>query len=148
MQDTTPTAAEEIQQVLDGLDQALAAGDVDRALELFQDNCYWRDFVAFTWNLITLEGKGLPFGHEGPSLLRAGTWNLTTRAGDLDISITPDGTQGFADLVRDAIQVEAFGVVIPIASLADVIRSKQAANRPKDQRVLPTLREILGRRPI
>ena len=33
-----------------------------------------------------------------------------------------------------------------IASLADIIRSKQAANRPKDQRVLPTLREILARR--
>lgn len=91
--------------------------------------------------------EGLPFGHDGSSLLRAGTWNLTTRAGDLDISITPDGTQGYADLVRDAIQVPAFGVVVPIASLADVIRSKQAANRPKDQRVLPTLREILGRRP-
>jgi hypothetical protein len=29
---------------------------------------------------------------------------------------------------------------------ARVIRSKQAANRPKDQRVLPTLREILSNR--
>jgi hypothetical protein len=35
-------------------------------------------------------------------------------------------------------------VTVRIASLADVIRSKQAANRPKDQRVLPTLREILA----
>jgi len=38
------------------------------------------------------------------------------------------------------------GVEIRIASLADIIRSKQAANRPKDQRVLPTLREILASR--
>lgn len=37
-------------------------------------------------------------------------------------------------------------MVVRIASLADVIRSKQAANRPKDQRVLPTLRELLARR--
>jgi hypothetical protein len=27
-----------------------------------------------------------------------------------------------------------------------VVRNKQAANRPKDQRVLPTLREILASR--
>ena len=32
------------------------------------------------------------------------------------------------------------------ASLGDVIRSKQAANRPKDQRVLPTLRELLAKK--
>jgi hypothetical protein len=38
------------------------------------------------------------------------------------------------------------GVPVRVASLADVIRSKQAANRPRDQRVLPTLREILSRR--
>jgi hypothetical protein len=41
--------------------------------------------------------------------------------------------------------VELFGVSVPVASLADVVRSKQAANRPKDQRVLPTLRKILAR---
>lgn len=90
--------------------------------------------------------EGVPFAHDGASLARGGIWNLTTRAGDLDISVVPAGTQGYPDLVRDAVEVEAFGLVIPISSLADVIRSKQAANRPKDQRVLPTLREILGRR--
>ncbi|WP_286141418.1 hypothetical protein [Mycobacterium sp. GA-1199] len=37
-------------------------------------------------------------------------------------------------------------MTVEIASLADVIRSKQAANRPKDHRVLPTLRELLARR--
>jgi hypothetical protein len=35
---------------------------------------------------------------------------------------------------------------VRISSLADVIRSKQAANRPKDQRVLPTLRRLLSQR--
>ncbi|WP_263987711.1 hypothetical protein [Mycolicibacterium novocastrense] len=37
-------------------------------------------------------------------------------------------------------------MTVEIASLADVIRAEQAANRPKDQRVLPTLREPLARR--
>ncbi|MFP5313006.1 MAG: NAD(P)-binding domain-containing protein, partial [Actinomycetes bacterium] len=51
----SPTAA--AQAWLAALDDALQRRDVDAALELFEDDCYWRDFVAFTWNLKTLEGK-------------------------------------------------------------------------------------------
>jgi hypothetical protein len=47
------------------------------------------------------------------------------------------------DLIRSAATTDLLGVAV--ASLADVIRSKQAANRPKDQRVLPTPRELLSR---
>ncbi len=36
---------------------ALAARDLDAAMGLFQDDCYWRDLVTFTWNIKTLEGK-------------------------------------------------------------------------------------------
>ena len=36
---------------------ALEARDVSAALELFDDDCYWRDLVSFTWNIVTLEGK-------------------------------------------------------------------------------------------
>ncbi len=88
----------------------------------------------------------LPFSHTGASLADAQAWNLRTPFGDLDISFVPDGTQGYPDLVRDAADEKINGVEVRIASLADVIRSKQAANRPKDQRVLPTLREILASR--
>ena len=90
--------------------------------------------------------EGLPFDHDAESLAAAGVWNLTTRYGDLDISFVPDGTTGFGDLANDASDIAAFGLTIPVASLADVIRSKQAANRPQDQRVLPVLREILAGR--
>jgi hypothetical protein len=84
--------------------------------------------------------------HDAESLATAGVWNLRTTYGDLDISMIPNGTQGYPDLVRDASEVAILEVVVPVASLADVIRSKQAANRPKDQRVLPVLREILASR--
>lgn len=83
---------------------------------------------------------------DAESLAAAGVRNLETSHGDLDISMVPHGTDGYADLVREAEQLEILGVVVPVASLADVIRSKQAANRPKDQRVLPTLRRILAAR--
>jgi hypothetical protein len=89
---------------------------------------------------------GLPFSHDAESLSAVGVWNLVTTHGDLDLSFVPNGTAGYADLMGGASEVEVFGVVVPVASLADIIRSKQAANRPKDQRVLPVLREILASR--
>jgi predicted nucleotidyltransferase len=67
-----------------------------------------------------------------------------TDHGDLDISFVPNGTHGYADLVRDATEMEIDGVRVSVASLADIIRSKQAANRDKDLRVLPVLRRILA----
>ncbi|GGI86490.1 NAD(P)/FAD-dependent oxidoreductase [Pseudarthrobacter scleromae] len=51
----SPKAA--AQAWLKSLDEALQRRDVEAALELFGDDSYWRDFVAFTWNLKTLEGK-------------------------------------------------------------------------------------------
>ena len=51
------TAEGRVNRVLTNLGGALAAHDLDRAIGLFQDDCYWRDLVAFTWNIKTLEGK-------------------------------------------------------------------------------------------
>ncbi len=55
MLDTTPTA--KLARLLDAFDAALAAGDIGRAVDQFEDDCYWRDLVALTWNIKTLEGK-------------------------------------------------------------------------------------------
>jgi putative flavoprotein involved in K+ transport len=55
MLDTTSDI--EITNVLGALDKALSSGDVAAAVNLFQDDCYWRDLVTFTWNIKTLEGK-------------------------------------------------------------------------------------------
>jgi hypothetical protein len=91
---------------------------------------------------------GLSFDHDGTSLADNGVWSLTTHFGDLDISFKPSGTEGFADLSRGASSVNVFGVTLRIASLEDIVRSKQAADRPKDQLTLPTLREILANRDL
>ena len=88
----------------------------------------------------------LPFAHDATSLARATVWNLTTRFGDLDISCTPSGTTGYADLHRDAERADVLGVDVEIAALADIIRSKEAAGRPKDLLTLPTLRRLLEER--
>jgi putative flavoprotein involved in K+ transport len=55
MLDKAPNA--QVNSVLSRLDEALAAGDIDAAVALFQDDCYWRDLVTFTWNIRTMEGK-------------------------------------------------------------------------------------------
>ena len=86
----------------------------------------------------------LPFGHDATSLAAAVFWNLTTKHGDLDLSFQPSGTQGYADLRRDAIAVTLRGTPVLLASLADIVRSKEAAGRDKDRRALPILRELVA----
>ena len=72
--------------------------------------------------------------------------NMTTEAGDLDVTFRPSGTSGFSDLRRDAVEIEAADRLhIFVASLEDVIRSKQAAGREKDRLALPRLRRLLDR---
>ena len=71
------------------------------------------------------------------------TWAFTTRCGFLDICLRPDGTGGFADLRRDAsLERLTDSLTVVVASLADVIRSKEAAGRDRDRRVLPALRLV------
>ncbi|MFI0474012.1 NAD(P)/FAD-dependent oxidoreductase [Halomonas sp. HMF6819] len=46
-----------VKRWLSDLDSALQKRDIAQVLDLFDDECYWRDFIAFTWNLKTCEGK-------------------------------------------------------------------------------------------
>ncbi|WP_316395171.1 NAD(P)/FAD-dependent oxidoreductase [Bradyrhizobium sp. 33ap4] len=46
-----------ITALLDEFNVALSSGDIERAIALFQTDCYWRDLVTFTWNIKTMEGK-------------------------------------------------------------------------------------------
>src|SRR5258705_3581158 len=48
-----------VSDLLNALDKALSAGEVDRAVDLFQADCYWRDLVTFHWNIKTMEAKEL-----------------------------------------------------------------------------------------
>ncbi len=71
---------------LTAFDRALAAGDIEAAVELFADESYWRDLVTFTWNIATVEG------HDGVrDLLRSclastgpGNWRLDGEATETD----------------------------------------------------------------
>jgi len=87
---------------------------------------------------------GVAFPRDAIFLSSIELLNLVTSAGDLDISFTPAGTEGYADLAIRAAVVEVYGISVRVAALEDVIRSKEAANRPKDHRTLPTLKQLLN----
>lgn len=86
--------------------------------------------------------EGLAFDRSAAALSRATTWNLVTSAGRLDIVFLPAGTKGYADLAEDAERFEAFGVRFLAASLDDIIRSKEATGRAKDEDDVVILRAL------
>ena len=55
MLEKTPTT--KVQAFLDKFGKALEQGHIGDVGNMFQDDCYWRDLVTFTWNIKTLEGR-------------------------------------------------------------------------------------------
>ena len=51
------TASERATHWLNDFEAALKSDNTDLVIALFNDDCYWRDLVSFTWNLKTMEGK-------------------------------------------------------------------------------------------
>ena len=125
----------------------LPTDDIDIVPETSAEN-YSRLSAALTELEARVRAEGidpLTFSHDADSLAAVRIWNLTTKYGNLDITVQPSGTQGYADLQREATAAELDGVRIQLASLNDIVRSKEAAGRDKDRRALPVLRELLAR---
>jgi hypothetical protein len=88
-------------------------------------------------------GRTHPFPIEPAYLGDSDSWTLATTAGELDILFRPSGTNGFDDLRRDGLEITLRGTPVLLASLRDIIRMKEASNRPKDQAQSPALRRTL-----
>jgi hypothetical protein len=78
-----------------------------------------------------------------------GSTQWETDAGDVDILISATGPDEtiivYSDIERREEYVELDdGQRVPVASLDDVIRMKEAANRYKDHLALPELRRLRG----
>ncbi len=50
------TARSTVEDWLVGFETALVAGDLEAAADLFLNDSYWRDLIALTWNIVTVEG--------------------------------------------------------------------------------------------
>ena len=91
------------------------------------------------------EGFPIPGGVTAEWLASMLTVTFTTSAGPFDVCRRPTGTDGYDDLVEDGRRLSYGDRDVPVASLEDVIRSKEAAGREKDLLVIPALRAHLRR---
>lgn len=94
---------------------------------------------------IRTSGDPVPVRLDGPLLANLALMlNLVTDFGDVDLAFAPAGElEGFLEWDAHAVVVDiAEGVTVHVGSLDDVIASKRAANRPKDQMTLPYLESL------
>lgn len=81
MHDTAPAAKASAWMAEFSL--ALSDGDIEAVLDCFVDDCYWRDFVAFTWNIKTMEGKAAiaEMLQEQLASIAPSSWQVTEATG-------------------------------------------------------------------
>jgi hypothetical protein len=88
---------------------------------------------------------GLPFSTSAEALAGQRILNLQTTYGELDLTIRPAAFEGgYDELATRALRRSVGNVQVRVAALADVIQSKEAAGRRKDQEALPELYQLAG----
>jgi hypothetical protein len=92
--------------------------------------------------------EGLPFAHDAASLAAMAMLNLTCEAGDFDVVFSPAAApSGFDELVGSSVRIRVGSEDVSVASLEDVLRSKEEVGREKDVRAALVLRAFLRDRP-
>lgn len=89
--------------------------------------------------------EGLPFAHDAKSLAGVTMLNLVTRYGDLDLATQPAGVGEFAAWDANATDIVIVDLPVRVASLDDIVRSKETAGREKDKLQVPVLRALRDR---
>jgi hypothetical protein len=83
----------------------------------------------------TLRGApaDLPFQLDAKTLQMGDSFTFETVAGSLDCLGTPSGTNGYADLMKNATEMPVTADIrVMVSSIDDLLRMKRAAARPKD----------------
>jgi hypothetical protein len=92
------------------------------------------------------EPAGVEFPFDADLLASKQLWTLTTKYGDLDLVLEPARFERFEELADGASPLRVAtlpDLYVEVASLSDVIASKEAAGREKDLAALPLLRTTL-----
>ena len=92
---------------------------------------------------VDVQGWVAPLPTDDPEIFaNADVWHLYTVHGELDLLYAPVGG-GYEHLITNAVEVDiGDGTLVFTASMDDIIRSKELANRPKDRVSLPELRRF------
>lgn len=121
------------------------------------DICYSRDRENLHRLSAALSGLGLrlrgitgevPFELDVRTLQAGDMFTLSSAAGDVDLIGSPAGVGGFEDLMAHADILDLDGLLVPVASVDDLIAMKTAAGRPKDRievEILMALKEEIQR---
>lgn len=140
----------EVNFVLIGAYAAVAQGSQLRTEDL--DICHERtpaNYKRLMKVLGSLHARpiGIPDSLKVPfdesSLAQGTNFTLITDEGRLDLMGELSGVGGYRELLPNSRMVEYLGIACRVAGLEQIIRSKEAANRPKDQLALPELRALL-----
>lgn len=57
MNNDITVATKQVKEWLSNFNAAIERGNFHQAVDMFDNDCYWRDLVSFTWNIKTLEGQ-------------------------------------------------------------------------------------------
>ena len=85
---------------------------------------------------------GLPFVLDPPTLKAGLNFTLTSDAGDIDLVGEVSGLGFYAKVKRNAEEVELLGRRLWVLTIPGLIRSKKAAGREKDLRLIPELEAL------
>jgi hypothetical protein len=88
---------------------------------------------------VSSEPDGVAFEPHPALLASMNALDTTSKFGDLDVTFSPAGVDDYEALKRASTEFDIDGSRILVASLDDIIRSKEAADRPKDHATLPLL---------
>ncbi|HEV2988359.1 MAG TPA: hypothetical protein VG759_07950, partial [Candidatus Angelobacter sp.] len=139
----------EVSFVIVGAYAAVAYGSTNVTSDL--DICYERTgqnmkrlAVALAPYHPRLRGapQGIPFLLDDVTLSNGMNFTLQTDLGDIDLLGELSGLAQFPEVAKDAVLMQLFGISYRVASLDAIIRSKQAAGRPKDLNALPELKAL------
>lgn len=114
-----------------------ATADFDAVASFDADN---RDRLAAA--LAALDASAPDWDGTAQTLGRHTAWSFMTVAGRLDLLFVLEPYGTYDDLRPGGTDVPAFGAVIPVVALDDLIALKRALGRPKDLRVVVELEEL------
>lgn len=130
---TTLTPQERVDAWLADFESALADRDVSRVVAKFAIDSFWRDLVAFTWNIKTLEGR------DGIADM------LSSRLHDTDPSGFRTAEPPTEDFVGDAVVTSAFiEFETALGRGKGHLRLRDDAEGSKAWTLLTTLQELKG----
>lgn len=93
------------------------------------------------------EARQLPVRLDAATLASFGSSTWMTNAGPLDLLVELRDTSGarhrYSALFQRSVPIAVGNVILRLASLRDIVESKEFAGRPKDLEALPELRSLL-----